>query len=203
MAVCSKCGKEFPDGNQFCSSCGEAVAGGAPAAASGASTATPPPPPPPPPAMPKAPEWNDAAAPSSGGSGGSTLAPYSKRLGGYVLDAIILGVASLIVIVIFSLLKVAFIGFVLAFLFFLFYAPYFIGSRGGQTIGMKVTGVKCVDAKTGETASFGKGFGRNILHLVFGFFYILQILDLLWPLWDDKNQTIHDKAASTLVVLND
>jgi uncharacterized RDD family membrane protein YckC len=201
MAFCSKCGKEFPDGNQFCSSCGEAVAGGAPAAASGASTATPPPPPPP--AMPKAPEWNDAAAPSSGGSGGSTLAPYSKRLGGYVLDAIILGVASLIVIVIFSLLKVALIGFLLAFLFFLFYAPYFIGSRGGQTIGMKATGVKCVDAKTGETASFGKGFGRNILHLVFGFFYILQILDLLWPLWDDKNQTIHDKAASTVVVLND
>ena len=201
MAFCSKCGKESPDGNQFCASCGEAVAGGAPAAASGASAATPPPPPPS--AMPKAPEWNDAAAPSSGVSGGSNLAPYSKRLGGYILDGIILGVGSLILIVIFSLLKVTFIGLILALILFLFYAPYFIGSRGGQTIGMKVTGVKCIDAKTGETASFGKGFGRNILHLLFGFFYIVQILDLLWPLWDDKNQTIHDKAASTLVVLND
>ena len=189
MAFCSKCGKESPDGNQFCASCGEAVAGGAPAAASGASAATPPPPPP--------------SAPSSGVSGGSNLAPYSKRLGGYILDGIILGVGSLILIVIFSLLKVTFIGLILALILFLFYAPYFIGSRGGQTIGMKVTGVKCIDAKTGETASFGKGFGRNILHLLFGFFYILQILDLLWPLWDDKNQTIHDKAASTLVVLND
>jgi hypothetical protein len=29
---------------------------------------------------------------------------------------------------------------------------------------------------------------------------IPHYLDLLWPLWDRQNQTLHDKVASTLVV---
>jgi uncharacterized RDD family membrane protein YckC len=28
----------------------------------------------------------------------------------------------------------------------------------------------------------------------------LAVLDLLWPLWDPRNQTIHDKAARTVVL---
>ena len=30
--------------------------------------------------------------------------------------------------------------------------------------------------------------------------WILVLLDLLFPLWDEKKQTIHDKAASTYVI---
>jgi uncharacterized RDD family membrane protein YckC len=28
----------------------------------------------------------------------------------------------------------------------------------------------------------------------------LVLLDVLWPLWDEKKQTLHDKAAGTFVV---
>jgi len=30
---------------------------------------------------------------------------------------------------------------------------------------------------------------------------LAYLLDVLWPLWDDKRQAIHDKAAATNVVL--
>jgi uncharacterized RDD family membrane protein YckC len=29
---------------------------------------------------------------------------------------------------------------------------------------------------------------------------LFSLLDSLWPLWDDKNQALHDKAARTNVV---
>jgi len=46
-------------------------------------------------------------------------------------------------------------------------------------------------------------FGVGILGLVpvLGFLtFIYQVLDYLWPLWDDKRQAIHDKIAKTNVV---
>ena len=30
--------------------------------------------------------------------------------------------------------------------------------------------------------------------------FVYTLLDYLWPLWDDKNQAIHDKIAKTNVV---
>ena len=30
---------------------------------------------------------------------------------------------------------------------------------------------------------------------------LAYLLDVLWPLWDDKRQAIHDKVAATNVVL--
>ena len=41
--------------------------------------------------------------------------------------------------------------------------------------------------------------------LVFGFigsliFYVPWLLDGLWPLWDDRNQALHDKVANTFVI---
>ena len=41
--------------------------------------------------------------------------------------------------------------------------------------------------------------------LLFGLLYaltlgILFLLDNLWPLWDDDNQTLHDKVVGTYVV---
>ena len=30
---------------------------------------------------------------------------------------------------------------------------------------------------------------------------LVQLLDFLWPLWDDKRQALHDKVAGTNVVL--
>ena len=31
-------------------------------------------------------------------------------------------------------------------------------------------------------------------------FVIPWIIDMLWPLWDDRNQTLHDKVVGTVVL---
>jgi uncharacterized RDD family membrane protein YckC len=41
---------------------------------------------------------------------------------------------------------------------------------------------------------------RYGITLIFGFIGVLSLLDVLWPLWDDKRQALHDKVAGTNVV---
>jgi uncharacterized RDD family membrane protein YckC len=46
--------------------------------------------------------------------------------------------------------------------------------------------------------------GTSLLSLVPGIgasSVIIKILNLLWPLWDDKRQALHDKIAKTNVVV--
>ena len=35
---------------------------------------------------------------------------------------------------------------------------------------------------------------------VFGLISCVSLLDVLWPLWDDRNQTLHDKVVSSIAV---
>ena len=46
--------------------------------------------------------------------------------------------------------------------------------------------------------------GTSLLSLVPGIgaaAVIIKLLNLLWPLWDDKRQALHDKIATTNVVV--
>lgn len=40
----------------------------------------------------------------------------------------------------------------------------------------------------------------GLVPVIGNFTFLYTLLDSLWPLWDDKNQAIHDKAAKTNVV---
>lgn len=69
--------------------------------------------------------------------------------------------------------------------------------RTGQSIGKKMTGLKIVKADTGERI----GVGRNFLREVMSFFFnYICFLNFLWPLWDEKHQTWHDKVVSDIVI---
>ncbi|MDE3206827.1 MAG: RDD family protein [Acidobacteriota bacterium] len=74
-------------------------------------------------------------------------------------------------------------------------------SRRGQTVGNMAVGTRVIDANTGGPVTAGKAVVRwlseTILILLF---FIPGLLDILWPLWDRQNQTLHDKMAGTLVV---
>jgi uncharacterized RDD family membrane protein YckC len=48
--------------------------------------------------------------------------------------------------------------------------------------------------------SFGRAFGRALLEQVLRFTVVIWVLDMLWPLWDSKRQTLHDKAVGTVVI---
>ena len=41
----------------------------------------------------------------------------------------------------------------------------------------------------------------QILPVVGGIYFLVFLIDYLWPLWDDKRQSLHDKVAQTQVVM--
>lgn len=69
--------------------------------------------------------------------------------------------------------------------------------RSGQSVGKQLTGLKIVSAQTGQTIGVGRTLGREICAYIFN---NLCFLNLLWPLWDAKQQTWHDKVVSDLVI---
>ena len=75
------------------------------------------------------------------------------------------------------------------------------GRGRGQTAGKMMLGIRVRDEWTNGPIGYGRAFGRWIMPVLFWtFFWIPGILDSLWPLWDTKKQTFHDKIARSLVV---
>jgi uncharacterized RDD family membrane protein YckC len=79
----------------------------------------------------------------------------------------------------------------------------FLVSKRGASIGQGVMKLKVVDA-TGNIPPLGTLFIRLLVQVGMSFVPFLSIflilLDVLWPLWDEKKQTLHDKAAGTFVI---
>ncbi|MGH8885571.1 MAG: RDD family protein [Egibacteraceae bacterium] len=90
--------------------------------------------------------------------------------------------------------------------------PYYVlmeGRRAGQTLGKMAANVRVVDQATGGRIGWGQAVVRWLVRLLFwvtvpvltfGAGVMLPLLDVLWPLWDQRKQTLHDKLARTLVV---
>ena len=75
------------------------------------------------------------------------------------------------------------------------------GNEQGQTLAKRWLGIQVRDATTGGSIGVGKGFIRYLVVLALAFTCgIGTLLDALWPLWDERRQTIHDKAASSIVI---
>jgi uncharacterized RDD family membrane protein YckC len=75
------------------------------------------------------------------------------------------------------------------------------GHPRGQTVGKMAFGIQVRNASNMDTL----GYGRSTARWLVGYALLLAcivpgIVDLLFPLWDDKRQTIHDKAAGSLVI---
>jgi uncharacterized RDD family membrane protein YckC len=86
------------------------------------------------------------------------------------------------------------------------YAPVMMARTNGQTVGHRATDTRVVMAD-GSRMSGGRAFLREAL--VKGIvietigsltFYILPIVNYLFPLWDANNETLHDKMCGTRVV---
>ena len=81
------------------------------------------------------------------------------------------------------------------------YYVYFHGSEKGQTPGKMIMKIQLRDEATGGQVGYGKAALRRIVALVLWILcYIPGVIDALFPLWDPKRQTLHDKAANTLVI---
>ncbi|MCC6433878.1 MAG: RDD family protein [Acidimicrobiales bacterium] len=84
------------------------------------------------------------------------------------------------------------------------YNAYLNGATG-QSIGKKVVGLKVLGEQTGQVIGAGMGIVRWLIPAVIGFIpcigFIFFIVDLLFPLWDAKKQTLHDKAVKSVVIV--
>ena len=82
------------------------------------------------------------------------------------------------------------------------YNKVYLVSRRGFSIGQGVMKLKVVNER-GELISQGTAIVRLLAQIGLSFVPVVgSFLDLLWPLWDEKRQTLHDKAVSTFVINN-
>jgi uncharacterized RDD family membrane protein YckC len=159
-------------------------------------------------------------------SASQDIAGFWWRFGGFIVDAIILGLVVNLPLrhSNISFYTEAIIQVVASFLYFGLFVSY-----GSATLGMRIFRMRCL-SMDGSKVTATQGFTRALVYCLFvlvASFYELHtyknptpaeshrlardfsiylllslphILDLLWAAWDPKRQTLHDKAAGTIVV---
>jgi uncharacterized RDD family membrane protein YckC len=149
----------------------------------------------------------EAAAPQPGAD--RNLASWGSRVAAYLLDTVIVLLPLTIFVVIaiavdpgdtgavWGALLVAYLAtLVLPFVYF----TVLTGNERGQTFGKRALGIRVVGQESGESIGYGRAFGRYGVTVLFSIFFIPILLDYLWPLWDQKNQALHDKVVGSSVV---
>ena len=130
---------------------------------------------------------------SSAGPSGPR-ANFGQRLLAYLIDGVIVGIASYVLQLLFGQGAV---GQFLTVVLGLAYFVYLEGSPAGQTVGKRVLSIRVVDFQSGGPLGFGKATIRYIARILSG---IPCLLGYFWMLWDRERQTWHDKLATTAVV---
>ena len=157
------------------------------------------------------------------GPGGVPLASFWLRVGGWLIDWVIVGVVGFGIDRALNAGHVTWVSIhytttvngqttdhythfswlspvVLAVLAIL-YGAILCGSKRGQTVGMMAVGAKAVDLETGQTIGFARALWRAIFeYILFVAAFIPWVLDMLFPSWDAKRQTLHDKVSRTVVL---
>ena len=183
------------------------------------------PPPPPPVATPQAWPPAPAAMPAApvGPAPGVQFAGHGARLGAYILDAILVGLVTSVLLLVVMLPLIGalagavgsdgevdsgdfgalgasagffIVGVVVIGVFSLLYFPFF-WARGGATPGMKVAGIRVVNDRDGSRI----GWGAALLRLV-GFWVSGAVfyLGFIWILIDSRRRGWHDLLAGTCVI---
>ena len=70
----------------------------------------------------------------------------------------------------------------------------------GGTLGKLATGLRVRLRDQPGNVGWGTSILRALVYQLCGLFTPAYVLNVLWPLWDDKRQALHDKAARTNVV---
>lgn len=189
MAFCANCGKEMSDLATACPQCGHPAGG-------------------------------TAARPAVQTAG--AYAEWWQRAVAAIIDWFVVGIPSFIIMSILGAGFAAtakidpntgqlqstgfFAGFIGSWLIVLalgvLYRVILEGGPKGQTVGKMAMKIQVRDANNGGPIGYGKAAVRWLVASVLWLaFYIPGIIDVLMPLWDAKKQTIHDKAASSVVVV--
>jgi uncharacterized RDD family membrane protein YckC len=120
-------------------------------------------------------------------------ASFFRRLGAFLIDAVIVGIPIGILVGITQNDAFAPLWLVVSFVYF----AYFEGSQSGQTVGKRALEIRVIDFAAGGTIGFGRAALRTLGRILSQF---ICYLGYLWMLWDREKQTWHDKIANSVVV---
>ena len=211
MAFCTNCGTQNPETSQFCTTCGNKM-GSAPLMPSAPPVA----------ATPSLPQGMPITAPMPptlpvGWPPGATYAVWTDRVIGYLIDSILVGVGMAILYGIAGAFVAMISGLgghnlaggmccmlillfpIASLLVGIFNRVYLVSTRGAS-IGQGIMRLKVVDAN-GNLLTMGTAFIRLLAQVGLSFVPIVgPLLDLMWPLWDERRQTLHDKAVGCYVL---
>jgi uncharacterized RDD family membrane protein YckC len=192
---CTSCGTNAAEGVRFCPACGARLAG----------SAAPAPPPPPFAAPPVYAPVMDYAS-------------WGTRALGYLIDSLLVGGVIALVYAAAGGLLTGIAGlagkdaaggmcclllglFPIASLAVGLYNRVYLVALRGASIGQGIMHIKVVDA-SGNLLSQSTALIRLLAQIGMSLVPLLPILDMLWPLWDERKQTLHDKAVSCYVINN-
>jgi uncharacterized RDD family membrane protein YckC len=158
-------------------------------------------------------------------AGQYVLSGWWRRAGALVVDGLIFGIGATILVVaitapfsvgffagdeagIVSVIVGLLLAVVCAAIVALLYAPALMARTNGKTLGRMATGIRVVRAD-GQPITFGFAMLREVAvkALLFGIagsftFGLAQLIDYLWPLWDEENRALHDFVVNTRTVLD-
>ncbi len=206
MTFCSNCGTPLQGNVAFCPSCGTRIASPPPAGY------TPPPQNPgfvpPSPMNPLGPQV----------AAQMMYAPWATRVLGYLIDSFLVGAVMMVIYFVLGsmLATIAHAGgdnlaggmccmmivlFPVSMLLVGIYNRVYLVASRGYSIGQGVVKVKVVDG-SGNLLTTGTAFIRLLAQAGMNMIPVLGLVDLLWPLWDERRQTLHDKAVGSFVINN-
>ncbi len=196
---CPKCGGSVAAGLAFCPTCGAMQAASTPQQ----------------PAMPPAAPYGAPPA-YAGAQTVWDYATWATRAVGYIIDFLLIGAGMVVLYLVGATVLTSMAGllghdaagstccmmiilFPVASLVVGLYNNWYLVAQRGYTIGQGVVKVKVVDAN-GQLLTQSAALIRLLVRVALACVPLLPLLDLLWPLWDDRRQTLHDKAVNCYVI---
>jgi uncharacterized RDD family membrane protein YckC len=135
------------------------------------------------------------------------LSGWWRRAAAALVDGVVLGVFGAAILVPLSLSKPTIddpaLGFSLVAVFVgvIAYRIVLEGRPRGQTLGKLALGIAVRDEATQGSIGYVRAFVRWAVSTgAWALFYLPGLIDVLFPLWDARNQTLHDKAARSIVI---
>lgn len=159
--------------------------------------------------------------PQGYGHGAPNYASWGSRVGAALLDGLItfaIGLVPLIIGIVIAFKDATYneftdeysnvdpLGIVIVLLSIAIYFGFDLWNRGirvgtkGRSLGKQVVGITIVRADTGALLGGGGGFLRWLITNVFNAISCVGLVDVLWPLWDDRKQTLHDKVVTSIAL---
>ena len=154
---------------------------------------------------------------------GPPLVSYGRRLGGWLIDWLIVVVGSGVIIAVTGAynhtnttttfngstghtvgFSVGGPGILIHAGIALVYGMLLCGSKRGQTVGMMAVGVRAVDIGSGESIGYLRALWRAFFEYLMAVVLLIPwVIDMLFPLWDPMRQCLHDKVSRTIVIQAD